>query len=218
MTYLELQNKIFYMLRDENKERYDIEQVKSFINDGEKLYCQLTNYNVKKDTSILSVISQQEYDLPDDTNIVVAVSFNNNILEKINMTDILEDSDDIGEPAYYYITNNKIGLYPIPTEDNKEITIVYYANAGELSDDDESVIPKENQMFLVYYVAYNLALQGDDNRYTEFKRLANEIIQLAIRNDTYKEIQDKTLQVGENNNQSGLNWFLYHDYDYYNGV
>lgn len=194
-TFLDIINEVYYILRDENKERYNIERVKSLINESEKEYLKLTDYKAEKVTTLTTVADQQEYDLPSDCYIVLSVFYDQAKLRKIDFASNASD-DDTGSPTAYYIRQNKIGFNPIPDKEY-DIIYTYLAFGGQMSnDDDQSVIPEEDLMFLVYNTAHILALQGDDNRANEFKKLAERQIYESLQNAIQKEVEDTVYHTG----------------------
>jgi hypothetical protein len=186
MTFLEIQNAVYRLMRDPSKTKFDLQSIKDRINEGEQRYCILTKYSLKKDTTIQTVIGTDEYNLPADYGTLDAAYYNGNQLYQIALEDTIWPNAKISTPISYYLRNAEIGLYPIPDAQGT-LTLIYHSIGGEMADDtDHPVIPVEDQYLLVEYASYKCAKEGDDSRQTTFlQEWTNGILQ-AIRTNVDK--------------------------------
>jgi len=173
-------------MRDNLKTKYDLAQVKKWLNDGEKQYCRKTHFALKKNTTITTSASTQEYSLPTDFLAEDAVFYDGTPLLKRHQAQTIEKTSETGDPTRYYIRQKVIGLYAIPTAE-KTITLIYWGAGGAMVDaSDVPVIPDEHQVLIAYYACIQMSLEGDDDRVTKFKSLWDEGIEEAIRDVTGK--------------------------------
>jgi hypothetical protein len=168
MTFLEIQNAVYRIMRDPNKTKFDLQTVKDRINEGEERYCVLTKYTEKKDTSYNTAIAQQEYVLPTDYGDIDAVFYNGNRLYETKMEYTVYPTPNNGTPTSYYVRQTSVGLDPIPSAIGP-LTIIYHNIGGSMvADADVPSVPKEDHYLLVSYAAFKCAVEADDNRATTF--------------------------------------------------
>jgi len=172
MDFQSLQNHTFRLMRDPNKTRYSLAYVKDWLNEAERQYCNLTNYSVKKDTSITTEDGTREYDIPSDFISEIAIFCDGKPLSQCELEDTIhEDGDHSGAPYAYYVENKKIGFEYKPSAEY-DITLIYNSRGGAMDgDQDTPIIPDEHHMLLVAYACMNAAIEGDDSRYQVFERV-----------------------------------------------
>lgn len=169
MTFEELQNTTFQLLRDAAKTKYNAVYIKQYLNEAERQFCSITEYSVKKDTSIVTVENQIEYEVPDDYKNEIMLFYQNSPLFKTDIQTTLL-SGEYSSPSSYYIRNNYIGLYPTPTTSGDTITLVYRSIGGAMTNiSDTPIIPVEHHRLLVFYACYMCCIEGDDVRANIFK-------------------------------------------------
>lgn len=171
MTFITLQNHVFRLMRDPSQTRYNLDFVKKWLNEAERLYCNETSYSVKKDISIPTANGIREYDLPAGFLSEIAVFYDGKPLGTCELEDTIhEGGDEPGEPSMYYIENKKIGFEPVPTA-IKTITLIYYSRGGNMNgNNDLPIIPEEHHRLLIAYACMLASIEGDDNRYAIFER------------------------------------------------
>jgi hypothetical protein len=205
MTFLELQNGVYRIMRDPSKTKFDLQSIKNGINEGERRYCILTKYSTKKDTSYNTVIAQQEYTLPIDYGTIEAIFYKGQQLEEIDIQDTIDTAVNSGAPTSYFVRQNVIGLYPVPNAIGA-LTIIYQSIGGQMVDDTATpVIPVEDHYLLVQYAAYLCALEADDSRGSSFYSIFNNGIIQAIRTNVDKAFPEFPV-VGDQLNSSRISF------------
>ena len=162
---------VFRLMRDNLETKYDRDSIKRWLNEGERKYCNETGYSVKKDTSLKTQASVQEYPLPSDCKNIIGVYCDN---ERLTLCDQLETIDTTvasGIPYNFYIRNNAIGMYPPPAVVH-DLTILYRALGGGMdATGDIPIIPEEHQYIPIWWACYLCSLEGDDARINHFREL-----------------------------------------------
>jgi hypothetical protein len=189
MIFSEMYNEAYRLNRDTAKTKFDLTTVKRWINQGEQRYCVLTNYSIKKDVSISTVASQQEYTLPTDCKSVKAVFYDGSRLAREEIENTVYSTTNSGTPSEYYIRLNKVGLDPIPTA-VKTLTIIYHTIGGDLiNDNDTPIIPEEDHNLPVLWAAYYMAIEADDNRANAFLQAYYEGVKQAVIANSMKSFE-----------------------------
>ena len=198
MTFLEIQNAVYRLVRDPNHTKFDLQTIKDRINEAERRYCILTKYSETKDTSYNTVIGQQEYTLPVDYGDLDAVFYLGVRLYEVRQENTIYPTPNNGTPNCYYIRTNKIGLDPVPTAVG-QMTFLYHTIGGQMTiDADVPVIPKEDHYLLKYYTAFETALEADDSRSTAFFQIWQDGIEQA-KHTTVDKAFEQFPVVGEPN-------------------
>lgn len=197
MTFQDLYNNVFRLMRDPNQTRYSLTYVKEWLNEAERQYCLKTGYSIKKDTNTTTVATTREYDIPTDFIQVIDVYYSGDRLAPIEKTETIHSSgDENGTPTAFYVESKKIGLEPIPTAADT-LTIIYYSMGGAMSADaDDPIIPKEHHMMLAYYAAYHCCIEGDDTRLTFFYGLWDDGVKKAVSDVVQKSAWPEALDRG----------------------
>jgi len=201
MQFSELISTAFRLLRDEIKSKYSEDYIKKWLNEAERLYCNTTEYSVKKSTSISTVALQREYSVPSDCKLIRTLYYDGSKLKLIDVEDTIHQAgDESGTPSAYYVELDKIGLEPIPTE-AKALTIVYYSLGGAMAAaGDTPIIPQEHHMLLVFYACYLASVEGEDDRvnvfFAEWERGLNKaMIDVAKKNPWPQPDMSERLEV-----------------------
>lgn len=190
MTFSTIYTMVFRLMRDTGQDKYDLATVKAWVNDAEQRYCALTGYSVKKDETITSVASQQEYTLPTDIKSVIDVWWGYTHLIETDIEKTVVENNS-GTPYAYYVRNNKLGLHPVPGTTGTTIRLVYRSIGGDMTDaSDTPIIPEEHQMALVYSPCVMCSLEGDDDRGPMFQGKWNALIQQAVVEGVQKSYAD----------------------------
>jgi len=185
MQFSELYDTVFRLMRDTGQDKYDLVTVKRWLNDGERRYCAITGYSVKKSTAITSVSGTAEYEFPADYKSLIAAFWNSDKLTETEIEDTIPS--DSGTPSLFYVRNNYLGLFPVPTTTGTTVTIVYRSIGGAMAAaDDEPEIPEEHHMAMVYYAAVLCSMEGDDSRLPLFQGKWNEIVGQAVQETVAK--------------------------------
>lgn len=195
MTFQELYQNVFRLMRDPNQTRYSLSFVKDWINEAERQYCLKTGYSIKKDTNTDTVATTREYDAPADFLREIDVYYSGVRLGHIEKTQTIHSSgDQNGTPNSFYVEAKKIGLEPIPAA-AAALTIIYYSMGGVMSADGSTpIVPKEHHMLLAYYAAYHCCIEGDDTRLNFFYGLWDDGVKKAISDVTQKSPWPAVLQ------------------------
>lgn len=110
---------------------------------------------VEVSTTMSTVASTREYTRPSDIQRIFRITYDSTKLKKINFTDVDKiegDTEDEGDPEYYYEYGSYIGLVPTPTE-IKTLKIYYNKIPTQLSASSTAFsIPPEYAHFLTDYV------------------------------------------------------------------
>lgn len=186
MTFLEMINNVFRLMRDNNQNKFDLDAVKQWINLGEIEYCNKTSFSVEKDETIITTSGTQEYTLPDDYKSIIKVFIDGNPITYTSIENTIEATTQTGTPSTYYIKQNQIGLYPVPNT-TFNLTIIYYSIGGNLlNDDDVSIMPKEHQFIPIFYACYLASIESDDSRQNTFYNLYQMELQRAMTDNNRK--------------------------------
>jgi len=172
MDFAELQGHVFRLMRDPNATKYSLDYVKKWLNEGERQYCNATDYSVKKNTTITTTSGTQEYTLPTDFISEIDVYYDGQRLGAIEMTKTIHQGGaKSGTPHAYYIENKKLGLEYVPTA-AKTVTLIYFSRGGAMSAAiDTPIIPDEHHMLLVVHACIWASIEGDDTRLNTFMQL-----------------------------------------------
>jgi len=211
MTFLRMQKEVFSLLRDSlgYEDANKLLLIKEWLNEGEKQIAAKTDYKITTNSSTTTVAGTQEYTLPSGVNDVFEVTYDGEPLEQINQFKTIEKTTTTGTPAYYYITANKVGLWPVPSE-AKTLKIWYSALGGDMSDDeDTSILPEEWHMCIVYYAALHYAVDRDDSKKNDFATLYKMALDDAIVQSVQKEYSEEWPQIG---NKEGLEYHYRNKY------
>lgn len=113
-----------------------------------------------------TIAATREYDRPANAIKISRVTYDRKKLKKITFTDVdsLEgDTEDDGEPDYYYEYGKFIGLVPTPTE-IKTIKFYYSMIPTKLTNvSTEFTIPEEFSHYLADYALYFAYLKDQQN-------------------------------------------------------
>ncbi len=183
MTFLQLYTDVFRLMRDVDQTKYDLATIKADINQAERLFCQFTDYSVKKSTSTTTANGTREYAVPTDFSKEIEIYWNSLKLKKIRMDQTIHASGQMdGDPDSFYIENQQIGLEPVPTT-AQTLTIVYHSIGGAMTgDSDEPIIPAEYQKdALEMYPCMRAAIEGEDDRLEIFAALHRRTLERGRR-------------------------------------
>lgn len=113
-------------------------------------------------TTDTSVASTREYTRPTSALKISRVTWDGTKLKKINFTDVDKiegDTEDFGDPVYYYEYGSSIGLVPTPTQ-AKTIKYYYLKKPVALSSSSTAfTIPAEFGHYLADYALYHMYLK-----------------------------------------------------------
>ena len=171
LTFLDLQNMVFRLMRDNSQVKYDLPTIKKWLNDAERRYCSFTSFAGEKNTSIATVATTQEYTLPGGfvREKDEGVFLDGLRLTKIRQAKTIEDTTQNATPTMYYVRQKSIGLYPIPVA-IQTLTLLYITMGGDMiADGNYPIIPDEHQELLVSYACKHCCLEGEDDRFQAFR-------------------------------------------------
>jgi len=196
MTLGEIKTQVYRLLRDPSRTRFSEPIVTQWINIGEQIICTKLELYTKVDTSITTQAGVNEYNLPSDYATDIAVFLDDTQLTEVDIQDSQKDSSVT--PSYYYIKNGvTIGLYGTVSA-GQTLKIVYNSKGGTMSDNnDEPIIPEQYHIALVFYAAYMCALEGDDDRRTEFYNNFVQMLNLMGAKIVEDRYGDKYPVIGE---------------------
>jgi len=180
MDFITMQNTVYRLMRDPLKTKFDIQFIKNWINEGERIYCAKTQYNVQKSTSLQTVPTQVEYSLPADFKSIIGAHIGT-LPRKLAEIDITKTSiPSVGPSSNYYIRNGFIGLWPTPNN-YENLTLYYDAIGGALTNDlDVSIVPVDHHLAPVWFACYMCSVEADDNRVQYFWQNFQDMVQSAI--------------------------------------
>jgi len=188
---------VYRLLRDPNRTKFDLTTIQRYINEGEQRYCTLTNYSVKKDTSISTAASTREYSLPTDCKSIIAVFLDGSPLYRCEVKDTVATVTATGDPTHFYIRNMYIGMEPVPTAVDT-VTIIYRSFGGDMiNTSDNPILPEEDHMLPVYWACYWGCVEADDNRAAAFNQAFYEGVRQAVVTNVEKAFNEYPT-VGEN--------------------
>ena len=171
MNFGTMTTTVYRLMRDNLQTKYDFDSIRAWLNEGVRKYCNETGYNIQKDASIDTQIGVQEYPLPDKYKSLVGVYLDEKRLNLIEQTETIEEIVQSGVPQNFYIRNNYIGLYPIPSAVH-DLTIIYRSIGDSMTNNsDEPGIPEEHHYIPIWWACYLCAIEGDDARVNHFKEL-----------------------------------------------
>lgn len=187
MTFGEMTNNVYRLMRDTLHTKYDLATIRQWLNEGERKYCNRTGYSIKKDSTILTQADVTEYEMPSGCKELIGVFLDKSKLYRIEIENTIEEAGNTGIPIRYYIRQNNIGLYPTPETDGAEILVLYRALGGDMQEAaDEPIIPIEHHYIPVWWACYLCSVEGDDTRSQHFYHLYESSIQEAITDVTHK--------------------------------
>lgn len=198
MEYQDLQARTYRLLRDPDQIKYDLETVKDYLNEAEREFCARTHYALTKSTSITTVAGTQEYALPTGFSGELGVFHNGAPLRKVPIEKTIEETPTSGEPSYYYVRQNYLGLYSTPATTGATITVLYNAVGGSMVvATDAPIIPERWQPALALYAAYWCALEGDDTRMDRFSKGWDAVCAEAAREVARRYLANLYMKPGE---------------------
>ena len=110
----------------------------------------------------VSAPNVREYTRPTAALRISRITWDNTKLKKINFTDVDKiegDTQDFGDPVYYYEYGSSIGIVPTPTQ-VKTIKYYYLKKPVALSASSTAfTIPSEFGQYLVDFVLYYMLLK-----------------------------------------------------------
>lgn len=115
-------------------------------------------FNDGEDTSIVSVVSQQEYDLPTDFVRLELIKYDTWELLPTTKKYLKAHNSSLavdGTPQYYYLLGSKFGVFQRPNANGKVFDLTYRKKlASFTSDASVEVMPDEFIEAIVQYAAY----------------------------------------------------------------
>jgi len=134
-------------------------------------------------TSITTIDSSQtnpeQYSLPSDFLSIVRLTLNGYDLFQTNFSEIreaeIDETDEIGDPQFFYIFNDTIHLFPIPGDGNDGQTLkIYYilksATGTITATTDTFSLPDEYDDIIVSYMTYLAFFRGSDANTVDLDR------------------------------------------------
>ncbi len=131
--------------------------------------------------TIQSVAGQETYSLDENSQGIKLVEYEKDTIFTTQKLEIeaLNKTLPSWTPRFYYIYNWALGLSPIPTTSNQEITIFYQKFLVPLSDDSDTLpFQSDFTKTVVLYASYDLFAQTSD---------AKNIQRASVKKDRYKE-------------------------------
>jgi hypothetical protein len=197
MTLSQLQSTTFQHLRDPARTKYDVDFITQYLNDAERLFCSITEYSEKNDTSIITVAGKVEYATPSDYKSEIMVLYKGTALSRTTLAQVQYFGPTTGSPEAYYMRNQYLGLFPAPGVSGDTISLVYNTTGGSMvSLSDESILSIEHQRLLPFYAAYICCLEGDDTRAAFFANEWEKGLLRANQDVITKAFGTKTIMVG----------------------
>lgn len=181
MNFLQLQNTVFELMRDPLKTKFNVSFIQNWLNEGERIYCAKTNYNIQKSIALQVVPGSQEIALPADFKAIIAVFYTTDKF-KLREIDIEQSiTNYVGKPTGYYIRNGMIGWEGTPNS-FEDLTVLYYSTGGGMVlDSDNPITPVDHHMSLVWYCCYLCSIQADDARVNYFMKNFEQEITDSVR-------------------------------------
>lgn len=161
MTPLELYTVIRNQIAEEDPGFWGEDEIYKIMWNGEKIFAFELQCAQSYSTDV-SVVNQREYARPVNAQAISRLTWDRTKLKKITLEDVdrLEgDTEDIGEPEYYYEYGNIIGLVPTPASAK---VMKYYFNSipSRLSASSTTfTIPGEYAHFIEDFVLYHLYMK-----------------------------------------------------------
>ncbi len=179
MTFLQIQDAVYQLIRDPDKIKYNLVFIKQWINEGEKLFCTTTENYYEIDISTSTTVDVTEYDLPADYGSDIAIYYDDTRLTEIDPDEAQEASETMS-PRYYYIKNDKVVLVGSVAE-GKELKFIYYGVGGVMTENAHTPkIAQQYHMALVYFACGQCCIEGDDVRQAKFDNLFARLVDIAI--------------------------------------
>jgi hypothetical protein len=146
-------------------------EIYGYLSDAEYLLASEVNCSQVIDTSITTVIGTQEYSMPATIMRIQRLTWYTVKLKAIDMTQldsifypIYGGSTVSGNPVYYYLYANLIGLYPIPSA-AQAVKIYGMKRPTAVSASQQNfTIPDELIPFLDDYALYRCYLKDQDGK------------------------------------------------------
>jgi len=196
MTFLQIQDAVFQFMRDPNKTKFDLTFIKQWINEGEKLFCTITENYYEIDISTSTTVDVTEYDLPADYGSDIAIYYDEDELTEIDPDEAQEASETM-TPRYYYIKNDKVVLVGSVAE-GKELKFIYHGVGGVMTTDAHTPkIAQQYHMALVYFACGQCCIEGDDVRQSKFEGLFSLLAGIASEKSTDERYGNKWPVIGE---------------------
>jgi len=202
MTFLEIQDAVFQLMRDPNKTKYTLAFIKQWTNAGEKLFNTLTDNYYEIDTSTSTTVDVTEYSLPSDYGSDIAVYYDGDELDEIDPAEGQDTGLENMTPRYYYIKNDKVVLVGSVLAD-KELKFIYYGIGGVMSADaDTPKIAVQYHMALVYFACLHCSIEGDDAREARFDNRFSRMVDVATGKVTDERYGNRWPVIGESSTES----------------
>jgi len=149
-------------VRDPNNHVWNLSTKDRAINKGYTRVQQDLNRNQwenENNATSSTVAGSELYTLPDNFVRMKLVRYKGAELTKVTRKDTKEwaDTPQSGTPAYYYIYNNKLGLYPVP-DAIWTIDLEYYEAEATITTSQDSQTPAIADDAILLYAAYKLYL------------------------------------------------------------
>ena len=165
---------------------YTDAELYQYFSDAEYLLASEVNCTQITDTSLTTVIGQQEYTVPTALMRIQRLTWNSVKMKAIDLTQFdaisypqFGGSTVQGNPVYYYQYAGVIGLYPVPSS---AATIKLYGmkRPTAVSATQQSfTIPEEMQPYLDDYVLYRAYLKDSDGKAQVHLQIWNANLQKA---------------------------------------
>jgi len=202
MTFKEIQDAVYQLMRDPNSTKYTLSFIKQWINAGEKLFNTLTDNYYDIDISTSTTVDVTEYDLPADYGSDIAVYYDDNELVEIDPVEGQESGLENMTPRYYYIKNDKVILVGSVLGD-KELKFIYYGIGGVMTDDLHTPkIAAQYHLALVYFACFHCCIEGDDTREARFDNLFSRMVDVANGKVTDERYGNRWPVIGESSTES----------------
>lgn len=196
MTFAEIQSAVFQFMRDPNRTKYDLTFIKQWINEGEKLFCTITENYYEIDTATSTTVDVTEYDLPADYGSDIAIYYDEDELTEIDPDEAQEASATM-TPRYYYIKNDKVVLVGSVAE-GKELKFIYHGVGGVMTEDAHTPkIVQQYHLALVWFACGLCSIEGDDVRQAKFDSLFSLMADIASDKSTDERYGNKWPVIGE---------------------